>query len=170
MFSSHVSTVWFCCSISPIAPPVLSSSFHCLLGSDFCEVEMLNLLSPYSSIPPVGLLKPEPSALAASCAAPCPRRGIDISWRTLWMLRVGHLPSYQGDMTLKKMWLSSPSWWPWFVHLVIVFLIENSHPEEPQFSQTMARAPCRTFPMHLRCLRPSLTRSLGSLGCRADLY
>lgn len=102
MFSSHVSTVWFCCSISPIAPPVLSNSFHCLLGSDFCEVEMLNLLSPYSSIPPVGLLKPEPSALAASCAAPCPRRDIDISWRTSWMPRVGHLPSYQGDIHLER--------------------------------------------------------------------
>lgn len=71
---------------------------------------------------------------------------------------------------MKKMWLSCPSWWPWLVHLVIVFIIENSHPEERPFIQTMARAPCRTFPMHLRCLRPSLTWSLGSLECWADFY
>lgn len=67
----HTSTVWFCCSIAPIAPPVFSScSFCCLLGSDFCEVEMLNLLSPYScfcSILPVGLLKPR---AISTCSLP----------------------------------------------------------------------------------------------------
>ena len=45
---------------------------------------------------------PEPSAPAAFRAAPCARHRVGISWRVLWMVKVGHLPSYQGDICLEK--------------------------------------------------------------------